>query len=325
MKRILMMGIAALASVAMAQEMSLADASGKLDAAAENPATMTSVTKQLSAADQVAFLARVNAAIAALPGSAAEKAAKYLNANAAALKGAAKGNLPALLAEVFATVPPEALTVINERFASDLFNRTASGKAYTDEEFVKFAQNGMSAIQKRTASADNAGVRDTFAILMFLRASNGTPADLADTLVANLADEKTQTLAKNEWIPPALNDKDYEPMLGMSDAGDQPDAAQVLRLAGPQVGVAMLTDLAAGDVLGMGNTSTMFDQSSGLFGVPVFGDDSGLNRIPRTMNKDMRNYGGYHRGDKGGEGSNEKECHRVCEPGGYNCQWICFE
>ena len=68
MKKIMMIGIAALATMAMAQEMSLADASGQLDAAAGNPATMTSITKQLSASDQVTFLARVNASIDALPG-----------------------------------------------------------------------------------------------------------------------------------------------------------------------------------------------------------------------------------------------------------------
>lgn len=324
MKKIMMIGIAALATMAMAQEMSLADASGQLDAAAGNPATMTSITKQLSASDQVTFLARVNASIDALPGSPAEKASKYLNANSAALKGAAKGNVPALLAEVYATVPPEALTVINERFAADLFSRTAdASKPVSDEAFTKAAQTAMAAIQKRTATADNAGVRDTFAILMFLRASNGTPANLSDTLVGAL-DEKTQELAKNEWIPPALNDKDYEPMLGASDAGEQPETAQVLRLAGPQVSVAMLSDLSAGDAVNMSNTSTMFDTNASLFGVPVMGDDSGLNRIPRSMNKAVRNYGGYHRGDKidNGGGSN---CHRVCEPGGYNCQWICYE
>ena len=295
MKKIMMIGIAALASVALAQELSLADASSKAGDAASNPATMTALTKQLGAADQVAFLARVNQTIDAMPGSAADKAATYLNANTAALKGAAKGNVMALLAEVFATVPPEALTVINESFAANLFNRTADAtKTYTDEEFVQRALAAMADIQKRNDAADNAGVRDTFAVLMFLRASNGSPADLANTLTEKF-DAKTQELARNEWIPPALNDRNYDPMLGAAGAGEQPEAAQVLRLAGPQVSAALLADLSAGDVVGMPNTSSMFD--TGLYGIPAMSEDNALNRVPRTMDKSAKYYGGYRRGD----------------------------
>lgn len=315
MKKILMIGMVALATAVMAQGMSLADASGQLEAAVADAATMTSITKQLSAADQVTFLARVNASIDALPGSPTEKAAKYLAVNSAALKGRAEGNTPSLLAEIFATVPPEALTVINERFAVDLFSRTVdAAHPISDETFTKAAQTAMAAIQKRTASVDNAGVRNTFAILMFLRASKGTPADLSDMLVKGL-DEKTQTLAKNDWIPPALNDKDYEPMLGASDAGEQPEIVQVLRLVGPQTSVAMLADLTAGDTTNMAHTASAYHPM--LSGIPELSDDSGLYRIPRTMNPANRNYGGYHRGDKPGDGSWTPN-----EPGGYSGQRI---
>ena len=295
MKKIMMIGIAALASVALAQELSLADASSKAGDAASNPATMTALTKQLGAADQVAFLARVNQTIDAMPGSAADKAATYLNANTAALKGAAKGNVMALLAEVFATVPPEALTVINESFAANLFNRTADAtKTYTDEEFVQRALAAMADIQKRNDAADNAGVRDTFAVLMFLRASNGSPKDLANTLTEKF-DAKTQDLARNEWIPPALNDRNYDPILGAAGAGEQPEAAQVLRMAGPQTSVAMLADLSAGDPVGMPNTSTMFNTD--LYGFPAMGEDGALNRVPRTMDKSKKYYADNQRGD----------------------------
>ncbi|MGN0855031.1 MAG: hypothetical protein ACI4R9_05885 [Kiritimatiellia bacterium] len=314
MKKTLVIGMMVFAT-AVAQGLSLADASGQIDVAIESPATMTALVKQLSAADQVAFLARVNASIDALPGSPEEKAAKYLAANDAALRGAkGGGNIAALLAEVFATVPPEALTVINERFAVDLFSRTADpSKTIPDEVFVKMVQTAMKAIQKRTASVANADVRNTFAILMFLRASKGTPADLCDTLVKEyLTEGKAQALAKGEWIPPALNDKDYEPLLGASDAGEMPDAALVLRLAGAQTSLALLSDLAAGDA-GMANVSSMFRPN--VSGMPVLSDDSTIYRIPRTMNPANRNYGGYHRGDKTDD---------IYEPGGYSGQRIRF-
>lgn len=298
MKKLMIIGVAALASVAMAQEktISLADASAKIAEAAESSDAMASIMKQLSAADQVAFLSKVNAAIAKQPGSQDEAAAKYLAANSAALKNAKKDNVPALLAETYATVPPEALTVINERFASDLFNRAADpSKPVSDEQFTKIATDTMKTIQDRNASADNAGVRDTFAILMFLRASNGTPADLSEKLVANLPDEKTQEYAKNEWIPPAMSaDKNYEPMLGASDAGEAPDAARVLELASDMTTTALLSDLSSKDNEFAG---ALFTQ--GLTGVASFGTSS-LDRVPRTMNKDNKWYADNKRGDSAG-------------------------
>lgn len=307
MKKILMIGIAAVATALMAQgkPMSLADASGKVDAAANDPAQMTSIMKQLSPDDQVAFLAKVNAAIDSFPGSPAEKAAIYLKANEAAMVSR-KGNLQKLLAETYATVPLEALTVINERFASDLFNRTAGSES--DESFKAKALDTMKKIQARNAGSADAGVRDTFAALMFIRSSGGTPADLRDALVDNLPDAKTRELAKNEWIPPALGEgqaKTYDPMLGAggSDA-EAPDMDIVLRIAGPQSMTALLADLETG-ALAMPMTQAGFDTRRD----PT---DNGLNRIPRTDNKDLPWYGGKKRGKgEGGYGP---------EPGPYPWQ-----
>jgi hypothetical protein len=178
---------AVLAGFAAEGAMSLAEARGKIGDAVVNPAVLTATMKQLSAADQKSFLADCNEAVGKMPGSVETKAATYLVVNRAALKGAAKGNLTALLAEVFATVPPEALTVLNERFASDLFNRAANpAQTYTDERFSAIAKSVMDSVSARMEKTDGAAVRNTFAILMLLRASNGTPANLAETLASSL-------------------------------------------------------------------------------------------------------------------------------------------
>ncbi len=246
MKKTLMIGLAALATLAGAQEMSLADASGKIGEAAGDPAVMSATVAQLSADDQVAYLAKVNEAIANMPGSPEEKAAAYLNANKAALRSAKPGNLAKLLAEVFATVPPEVLTVINESFANDLFNR-ASNPGLSDADFVSLVQSTMKTITARNASSDNAAVRDTFAALMFLRASNGSPADLAETLVGDLPAD-AQAVAKNEWIPAAMGigqEQSYEPMLGAADAGEAVSPELIVRISGPQRTEALLSDLAS--------------------------------------------------------------------------------
>ena len=261
MKKILLMMVLAIAGAAIVQaqsaaqklaanptQLSLADARGKIDAAIESPAVMKEIMKRLSAEDQRQFLADVNKAISDMPASVEEKTAKFLNANHAALMSAQKGNTTALLAEVFATVPPESLTVINERFAVDLMNRAANPNVtYTDEQYTKLATSVMEKICERVEETDNGSTRSAFAILMFLRASNGTPEDLADKLIDTLKHDDAKELARDEWIPAALGkdgrEAGYEPLLASADAGRRPDFAQVLVIAGPQYLESILEDI----------------------------------------------------------------------------------
>ena len=278
--------------------LSLADASGKIAEAIDKPAVMQDVVSKLSPEDQVAFVAKVNAAIDELKGSPDSKIAKYLDANMAAFKASAPGNTAKMLAETFATVPVEALVVINEEFAAKLLNRAADPeKVFTDDQFTNIVIKAMDVIQKRNESADDAGVRNTFAILAFVRASNGTPADLADVLVDRLPDVMTRELAKTEWIGPALNERNYEPLLAAADAGAQPEIALILRLAKPQLASAMLADLAMSGGSGQfaGQTLSISPHAS----VPLSDLDttSGLNRVPRSMNSSDKWYGGNERGE----------------------------
>ena len=311
MKELLMVITMSLASVLVAQDktISSADARGKIGDIIKDPSSMTSVMKQLAASDQASFLAEVNAAISKMPGSPEEKTSKFVDVNAAALKGAQKGNLTKLLAEVFATVPPESLTAVNESFASGMFNRKADpSKTYTDEEYTKISKDVLAAVQDRTATADNAGVRDTFAILMLIRASNGSPANLRDTLVGELRNEETKNLAQNEWISPALGqgqEKTYDPMLGASDAGSQPNLDMVLTVPTTLAIDALLADLAG--------ECSLSDASSSITALisPLFDDPNamdaadgvnplsspGLSRLPRTMDPSAKyNPGNNYRG-----------------------------
>ena len=294
MKKALMMIVAATALCAVAQEVSLADARAKIGDVVSDPAALTSLIKQLSAGDQKTFLADVNEAISKMPGSNESKAATFLNANRAALKGVQKsGNVATLLAEVFATVPVEALTVINERFASDLFNRGADpSMTFTDEQYTKLAQDVMTKIAERNASADDAAVRDAFAILMFVRASNGTPADLSSKLLDYIP-EGSREVAKTDWLPSALaEEKSYEPMLGAANAGQAPNLSSVVRIAGPQMLDAMLFDLNNGMVNASGYpTTAMMDAQNATAAnldsraMNDGGMDSGLDRVPFTSKK----------------------------------------
>lgn len=269
MKHMLLMVLTAMQAVAVfaapqaaakpdgAKTLPLAEARQKIDGVVDGSESIASLIKQLSAEDQLTFLGDVNKAVSKMPASVEEKTAKHLNLNHAALKAVkGSGNVAALLAEVFATVPPEALTVINERFASDLFNRATDPKVtYTDAQFTDIALKIMETVNKRTAETDNASTRSAFAILMLLRASNGTPADLEDKLIATLPHADARELAKSEWIPSALG-KDgrelgYEPILASADAGRRPDFDFVLVIAGPQLLDSLLQDIGGKNVDGL--------------------------------------------------------------------------
>ena len=250
-KCMVMLVLMTAAAAAVQAQVSLADARGKIDGVIGSPDSMGELMKGLSAADQRKFLADVNKAIGDMPASVEERTAKFLNVNRAALKAAQKGSTAELLAEVFATVPPEALTVINERFASDLFNRAADPKVtYTDERYAAICTNLMAKVNERAEETDNASVRSAFAILMLLRGSNETGdalEKLQGQLVDTLKHDDAKELARDEWIPAALGkdgrEKSYEPLLASADAGRRPDFAMVFSVAGPQHLDALLADL----------------------------------------------------------------------------------
>ena len=289
MKKIIaMVALVGLAWAVGAANMPRSEWHAKVGECAQNPTLLKQTIAQLSDEDQVAFLAEVNEAISSMPGSDEVKAAAFLDANRAAVSGASPENRTAVLAEVFATVPPEYLTVINESFASDLFNRNANpSKTFSDEEYSAVAKTAMAAIVARCATAENSAVRDTFAALMFERASGGSPANLRDTLVAELPAGSQET-AKSEWIPAAMGEgreKTYDPMLGVSGAGEEPNHAAVLQLAGPQVGQALLADMQAdGTGASSGGVSSGAFVAPSIAGTSDINDpvDSSLSRIPRA-------------------------------------------
>lgn len=257
---------------------------------AQNPQKLKQTISGLSAEEQTEFLRAVNEAIAKMPGSNEVKGAAFYEANRAAVTGAGKDNLKAVLAEVFATVPPEYLTEINERFAKELFSRTANpAHVPTDAEFTKLASDTMAVVNERCKNTEDASVRETFAILMLTRASGGTPADLAQTLVSQLPDAQARETALNEWVKPAMGDgqeQTYEPMLTSAQAADEePDHAVVMQMTGgSQITDALLGDLAAP----VDSTTTAAGIGAGAFrapGVPgaaMQESGIGLSRVPRA-------------------------------------------
>lgn len=244
---------------------SLADAKGRIDKAVASPAVMKAIMQHLSAEDQKAFLAEVNAAIATMPGSEAERMATFVAINRAALEGAQKGNVATLVAESFATVAPSALPALSESLGADLMNRaTDKGRTYTDEQYLKLAQVVMEKVNARAAEVDHGDVRSGFAALMFARGSNDPKPATVEALVAMLPAAARET-AKKEWFPAALAEgeaKNYDAMLAAADveasetpaatapadgaepSGDDQTVDITLRIAGPQIAMSLIADIA---------------------------------------------------------------------------------
>ncbi|MBR6733568.1 MAG: hypothetical protein IKL96_04110 [Kiritimatiellae bacterium] len=197
-----------------------------------NPATMSSVMSQLSADDQKDLIGKVNASISAMRGSAEQKAAAAIQANLAGIKAAMAQNKEkraanAVIAEAFATLPPEYLPQFAEALSGPggPLNR---GKMER-EKFITISTNTLHAISERCEKAENnGGVREAMAAIAFLQASNekDPPKDLISTMLSQIPDAKTRDLAAKEWVDPAL-DKNYDPILAAANAGDEPDRAIV--------------------------------------------------------------------------------------------------
>ena len=257
-----------------AENTSLVEARAKIGDAIKDPELLSAMMKDMSPTNQVQFVAEVNAAIAKMPGSSEEKTALALNANKAALKSAAPGNVANVLAEIYATAPVESLGVISESLGADMFNRDADPtQAYTDEQFTAIAAAIVKKISERTANVEDGGARSVFAAMMMVNASNGSIDNLGNTLAESLPAD-VREVAKNEWLPAASGEnKDYSDIMGQTASeSEAPNAVVVLQMAGPQVLDAMLSDVAA-SVISTGGESTsatpIVDNAFGGFGENV--------------------------------------------------------
>ena len=243
MKKILITMIAVAGAMLLSAAMPRSEWHAKVGDCALDPNALKDTISQLSSADKTAFLAEVNAAIDKMPGSTDVKAAKFLAANRAAVAGAGAADRADVLAEVYATVPPEALTIINEEFAKNEFARPAT---MTDAEYTNIVAQTMTKITQRTASAESGAVRAGFAGLMFIRAADGA-ADATTEAVVSALPSDVQGDAKSSWFPSALaGTPSYDSILAPAQAGEEPNPQVVMDVTPSQKVDSMLGDLQSG-------------------------------------------------------------------------------
>lgn len=235
----------ALIALTLSAQMPRSEWHAKVGECALDPVVLKSTISQLSSGDKVAFIAEINEAISKMPGSAEVKAAQFLAANRAAVRGVGSTERGAALSEIYATVPPESLTVINEEFAKSEFSRSST---MGDAQFLNIVSNAMSRIARRCASAESGALRTCFAGLMFIRVA-GNSADAAVEAVIAALPAESQQEARNTWIPSALGKEQaqsYDPMLAAAQAGEEPDHVTVIGIYSQQIVESMLADLQAG-------------------------------------------------------------------------------
>ena len=273
---------------AVSAELSKPEWQAKIGDCANNPAAMKATIAQVPASEQAEFVGKVNEAIGKMPGTAEARSAAFYVVNKAAVWGAT--NKKSVLAEVFATVPVEYLTDINERFATELFSRDANRNYEKDEKgnekFVKMATSTFAVVNSRCESAKDAGVRQTFAALMFIRASGGSPKDLTGKLIAQMTDSQAKASA-SAWIAEALGSEgeeaSYDSMLDAAGAEDL-DHSVVLQMTGPsEVIESFLSDLQDPSVppSGMGSGTFVAGSVAGSAVPSEDLSDSRLTRVPR--------------------------------------------
>ena len=267
-----------LAALVLPAQMPRSEWHAKVGECALDPVVLKSTIAKLSSADKTAFLAEVNEAISKMPGSQEVKAAQFLAVNRAAVAGAGPEDRAAVLAEVFATVPPEALAVINEEFAKNEFSRPAT---MDDQQFVSVVSAAMARIVQRCASAESGAVRAAFAGLMLVRAA-GSAADAAQAAVISALPAESRLEARNSWMPAALG-KDqsasYDPILAAAQAGEEPEHSSVIAIYSSQIVDSMLADLQAG-----GSPSAKADGSKvGSPAVDFFNGDTDAMNVRMVM------------------------------------------
>ena len=286
MKRTLMVAVAALGATALFAEMPRSEWRAKVGECALDSAVLKGTMAQLSSADKTAFLAEVNAAISKMPGSAEAKAAKFLAANRAAVAAAGAADRAAVLAEVYATVPPESLTIINEEFAKSEFSRPAT---MTDAEYLGIVKATMQSIAQRTSSVESGAVRAGFAGLMFIRAAGeSAEAAVTDAVAASLPQESREA-AKESWFPSALGRNGaatYDPMLAGAQAGEEPSHNVVLKLAQMQIIDSMLGDLQRGKPVWETPRFPVFGSDAADVADPM--RNGSLSSMPRDRVQDWR-------------------------------------
>ena len=156
----------------------------KVGASVSDEAVLRETMANLTPEDKVEFAQRVIKAATRLPVSPGKSAA-LVKSSVASIASATGDTKQQVIAKVFAGTPVEYLPVVSEELAKRFdqeFNKLSN------EQFEKIASDTVAVCIKENAETDAPSVRNTFALLVFLRGAKD-PA-LQNKLITQLPDER---------------------------------------------------------------------------------------------------------------------------------------
>ena len=274
----------------------------KIGASVTSSEVLRGTLAQVAPDDRVEFTQRMLKAVTRMPVGPDEKAAAFVRVSVACIAGVNGDTKQKVIAEVFAGTPSEYLPVVTEELAKR-FDQTHNG--LSDEQFEKIASETLGFAIARNAQTDSPSVRNTFAILAFLRGAKN-PA-LQNKLISQLPDERMRNLAAS-WVPPALKDRDYSALLAAADVEEVPLRNDTpFRYVGHSNLDRLLADLNANagwqdpDQTGesvsnaVGTVQIPLSQVRAVPGVEIGRRDHmadfGINRVPQTQPTGYQNQG----------------------------------
>ncbi len=248
---------------------------------AQKAGALSSAFQSLAGEDQVEFVRTVNQSMAQYRASTPERRMSTIYmVNRDAVRGAPEKERKAVIAEVFATAPMDVLPMITDRFAQELFNRKTAGFSDKNDSFVEFASATLMRVRNRLSSRvpieQFPGARSAFAVICFLKASEGRPEDLRQAFLFFVL-SGSQELARTVWIPAALGADgkapSYQPILEAGYRGEAPQHDNRLPMAVQEMGNLLVgSDLRVMDARDVSGPKPIVGGAQG----------QGLNRVPRA-------------------------------------------
>ena len=261
--------------------------------------------QDLAGDDQANFVATVNRSMTNRDEPLDDKSILTLyRVNRDAVKASPAADRKTVLAAVFATAPLQCLPYFTDHLAEDLFTRKAAGFREDDDSFVEFASAALMRISLKLNTIpieERPGARSAFAVIMFLKASEGKPEDLREAFMMYVR-SGSHVIARKVWFPAAFGDDNqpasYQPILDAKEKGEEPPHVLPLPIATPQLTTWLRGE---GDTKNNAYDLSGPTPSDSTFGGLIDGDagqDSGLSRVPRpaVFGKDSP-YGTRRRGD----------------------------
>ncbi len=248
----------------------------RLGASVDQEVVLRETLDQVSPEDRVEFTQRLLKAVARKPVGPDEKAASFVKAAIACIRGTTGDVRNSTIAEVFATVPVEYLPIVTDELARR-FDQEYNN--LSDDQYEQVAKAAIERAVDRNASTDEPSVRNAFAIVAFLRGAKDR-AGLEPKLLELLPSDQMRELV-GSWLRPAVESGNYEAMLAAAAADDLLFRHEIIHKL---VGTATIDRLLAKMTM-QGGLQVAVDPGLNYFTSPNFQEptDYGINRLPRRQ------------------------------------------